>query len=145
MKVQKGFTLIELMIVIAIIGILAAIAVPQYQTYTNKAKFSEVVGSTAPWKLAVELCVQDNGLAGATIAGCGNVNKTGEVPAAPTTFPGIVTGITVSDAGVIVAKGVLSGTTYNYELDPTANATTASTLVTWVKNSSTNCVTAGLC
>lgn len=58
-NVQKGFTLIELMIVVAIIGILAAVAIPSYQNYTLKAKYTEVINATAPFKLAVELCAQD--------------------------------------------------------------------------------------
>ena len=57
-KAQQGFTLIELMIVIAIIGILASIALPAYQTYTNKAKFSEVVLAASNLKTEVEICGQ---------------------------------------------------------------------------------------
>lgn len=59
-KVQQGFTLIELMIVVAIIGILAAVAIPSYQNYTKKAKFSEVVNSVGSVRTAVEICFQDS-------------------------------------------------------------------------------------
>lgn len=57
-NVQKGFTLIELMIVVAIIGILAAVALPAYQNYSNRAAFSELVLAITPRKTAVELAIQ---------------------------------------------------------------------------------------
>ena len=56
---QKGFTLIELMIVVAIIGILAAIAIPQYQNYIAKSQVSRVVGETGNLKTAVEDCMNN--------------------------------------------------------------------------------------
>ncbi|MFN3162162.1 MAG: prepilin-type N-terminal cleavage/methylation domain-containing protein [Pseudohongiellaceae bacterium] len=57
-KAQQGFTLIELMIVVAIIGILAAVALPAYQNYSNRAAFSELVLAVTPRKTAVELAIQ---------------------------------------------------------------------------------------
>ena len=72
---QKGFTLIELMIVVAIIGILAAVALPAYQSYTLKAKFTEVVLATSNLKKQVELCAQN---LGAVTACDGNTNGINE-------------------------------------------------------------------
>jgi type IV pilus assembly protein PilA len=58
---QKGFTLIELMIVITIMAILMSIAIPSYQQYTKKAHYAEVIQAAAPYKLAVAECYQDTG------------------------------------------------------------------------------------
>ncbi|XBT55521.1 prepilin-type N-terminal cleavage/methylation domain-containing protein [Aeromonas veronii] len=77
MKKQSGFTLIELMIVVAIVAILAAIALPAYQTYTKKAKFSEVVSATGAFKTAVEVCAQRDG----SLASCFTAGSNG-IPAA---------------------------------------------------------------
>ena len=61
-RVQQGFTLIELMIVVAIIGILAAVAIPQYQNYTIRAKMSNAVNAAEPVKLAMAEAYQSNGV-----------------------------------------------------------------------------------
>lgn len=66
MNAQKGFTLIELMIVIAIIGILAAIAIPQYQNYIARSQVSRVMGETGTIKTAVDTCIQAGKVSGAT-------------------------------------------------------------------------------
>ena len=140
--VNKGFTLIELMIVVAIIGILAAIAIPAYQNYTKKAKFTEVVIATGPYKTAVELCTYDKG----TVTGCTNgTTGSGYTIKNETTKIGLVKSITVAD-GVIKADAVGADNTAEQGLNGETYILTpalSGEKVTWSVSGS--CKAKGLC
>ena len=110
-RVQQGFTLIELMIVVAIIGILAAVALPAYQDYTTRAKVSEVIVMASPAKLAVaETSSSLGGLASITASSTGYA------------FPGAtkyVSAIAITDStGVVTATSIVPNAGGNIILTP---------------------------
>lgn len=126
---RSGFSLIELMIVVTIIGILSMIAIPSYQQYVKRARFSEVITATAPFKLAVALALQEGVSASELFNGVNGIPDK--------TLP------TKNLAEIIVKNGVITATAsklvdkLTYILKPNENGS--------IWDISGSCMKAGLC
>ena len=137
-KAQQGFTLIELMIVVAIIGILASVAIPSYKTYTAKAHFTEVILAASAAKTAVSVCYSVTGAFTNCSSGANGVpvDITGKTTGAYSDVVTLAGVIKVTPLGV---NGI--ATTDTYILTPTVPATAGG--IVWTITG--GCLTTGLC
>ncbi len=153
MKKQSGFTLIELMIVVAIVAILAAIAMPAYRSYIARSKFTEVVNATNAVKTQVELCVTDVGSAniGACFNGAAEVSGNGWKILTPdsyaTQYVATITTLAPTNGGILRLEATanagatgLDGYTYAME----ASVGTAGQL-NWTFDQASSCRVNDMC
>ncbi|MBT9456608.1 MAG: pilin [Burkholderiaceae bacterium] len=126
-RVQQGFTLIELMIVVAIIGILAAVAIPAYQDYTVKAKVSEAISLSSPARTAMGVACSE-----ATLGTTATDNASLGLPTNTSIAGPTVTSVT--------AAATASSATIEIKMKAIGGGISADQLITYVGN----CTTAGM-
>ena len=136
-KVQAGFTLIELMIVVAIIGILAAVAIPAYQDYVKKAKYQDIVSSAASVEKAISLCMNENA-GDATL--CDTAAEVGITTIVNSKEASTALAITTATAAVTATANAGAGG-YTYINTPVLSA--GSSQIVWTQTGT--CLTAKVC
>ena len=129
-KVQQGFTLIELMIVVAIIGILAAVAIPAYSDYTNRAKVTEIITAASACKTSVTEFFESQGAMPTTLAAAGCASNPTAHAGALTLVGNAITiasSITAAPGNFVLAPSVapVAGTPIQWLCTPAAGTTIA--------------------
>jgi type IV pilus assembly protein PilA len=133
-NMQKGFTLIELMIVVAIIGILAAIAIPQYQDYITRAKWQDNIARVQSYKTAIAECLQNNN---GFITLCDTSAQV--ISATGATFPAVGGNLSALTQTATSGDLVLTGTAAVASCVVTLSPNAGPTAVTWTYTNTAPC------